>query len=70
MALDLHDCQVTLKVKDESANKRSYTSRRHQLLRQKQVEEDKDERYNRCSCIPRFLISPKAEEFRFKTNSR
>ncbi|EEB13010.1 hypothetical protein Phum_PHUM218550, partial [Pediculus humanus corporis] len=63
MALDLHDCQVTLKVKDESANKRSYTSRRHQLLRQKQVEEDKDERYNRCSCIPRFLISPKAEEF-------
>lgn len=70
MALDLHECQVTLKVKDESLNKRSETARRHQLLRQKPVEEDREDRLPKCSCVPRFLCAPAAEDCAIKTNSR
>ncbi|KAK6630832.1 hypothetical protein RUM44_003002 [Polyplax serrata] len=62
MALDLHECQVTLKVQDEAANKRSDTSRRHLLLRQKPVEDDNEDRYPRCACIPRFLYTPRPED--------
>lgn len=70
MALDLHDCQVTLTVKDETQTKRSDTARRHQLLRQKPVEDEKDDKVNRCSCIPKMLCAHTVDDSAIKTFSR
>ncbi|KAL0271551.1 UNVERIFIED_CONTAM: hypothetical protein PYX00_008609 [Menopon gallinae] len=66
MALDLHDCQVTLKVKDESQNRRSDISRRHQLLRQKPVEDDP----YRCSCTSQMIYTNTSDDSVIKTKPR